>query len=889
MPDVHIDTDTTVGAGSRDGDPATPYISWNEAWEAEDANITGGSTWNFFFRGAAADTAKVTIDGVFGGTAVTLNFYPWHREFGAEGSADDGWYRGNEEWSEDHYRLFTSQSTGSDHEVINVNMADSTNAHEVLFQALQIGGDGTSRTRLINTYDADSVSAWVRMRQCRFNNESTYSGAGGPRVFYNASSAVHSVEYTNNLSVDDGTEDMSVINLNESTAGSKVCLVYNNTHIKTNSSGGEDFLDDVSGWGVTAKNNVCYATGGGAQNAVEMDTDSAGTGGSDTKDYNASVQSDDRGTNGYTLISGDFEDYAGGDYRPKASQTHAWGTNGETNADDSDVPTVDINGYPRNYKTGEGTAIGCFTRNDEGNRIYVDTDTVVAPGSRDGAAATPYEDWDEAWEAEDANILADRGIWNFYLKGTAADTVRPVIDGAFNTTGDPCTVNFYPWHTTFGAESDADDGWYTGNDELSTSHYRLDTSVSGSGDTTRLVILDWGFQSSVTANRVNIQGLQFRVTGSGATPICVEARQGNAVEWLDVHQCRMVITNTGSNPRFIRTDSGGPGGKTNVYSTNVLMTYNGTLTASGFNHNDSGPPKKESLIYNVTAVYTSTGGEDFIDDVTNWTCTVKNVVAYANDVAADINFDLIGGDDTIDHNASQTSGDRGTNGFAIVTGDFENYSGADYRPAASQTNAWGTGGESNDTDAWAPYVDITGTAHPASAPIGAFNPAPSSGSTDDLLADDVEFAMEVTAPAIGQLHKLLADDVEMAMELSVPVLGQVHKLQAEDVEMAMEVTAPVLTSNDNDNLLAEDVEFAMEVSTPVMGQLHKLTGVSVEMAMELSVPVLGQVHKLQAEDVEMAMELTVPTAGIAEPAPEPEPPGEKDATFTGSSGWGHKY
>jgi hypothetical protein len=48
-----------------------------------------------------------------------------------------------------------------------------------------------------------------------------------------------------------------------------------------------------------------------------------------------------------------------------------------------------------------------------------------------------------------------------------------------------------------------------------------------------------------------------------------------------------------------------------------------------------------------------------------------------------------------------------------------------------------------------------------------------SGSVDNLLADDLESASEVTTPTLGQVHAITADDVESASEVTSPALGLV--------------------------------------------------------------------------------------------------------------------
>ena len=132
-----------------------------------------------------------------------------------------------------------------------------------------------------------------------------------------------------------------------------------------------------------------------------------------------------------------------------------------------------------------------------------------------------------------------------------------------------------------------------------------------------------------------------------------------------------------------------------------------------------------------------------------------------------------------------------------------------------------------------------------------------SSGTDDLLADDVESASEVTAPSIGQEHDLLANDVESASELTSPVIGQEHALTAVSVESASEVTTPALA--EIHALTADDVESASEVTAPAIGQEHALGATDVESASEVSSPAVGQEHALLANDVESASEVSAPT------------------------------
>lgn len=131
-----------------------------------------------------------------------------------------------------------------------------------------------------------------------------------------------------------------------------------------------------------------------------------------------------------------------------------------------------------------------------------------------------------------------------------------------------------------------------------------------------------------------------------------------------------------------------------------------------------------------------------------------------------------------------------------------------------------------------------------------------ASSVDDLLADDVESASEVSTPAIGQEHDLSADDVQSTSELTSPVIGQVHGLLANDVEASTEVSAPSLS--ETHALLADDVESTSEVTGPAFGQAHALLATDTQSVSELTAPNVGQDHSLLATSVESGSELTAP-------------------------------
>lgn len=334
--------------------------------------------------------------------------------------------------------------------------------------------------------------------------------------------------------------------------------------------------------------------------------------------------------------------------------------------------------------------------------VYWNTD--VAPGGI-GTPADPYASWNEAWEAEDVNILPGE-TWNFYATGLTEDLVAPVIDG-LPTSGAPVTINFFPWHTEFGAESDHPNGWYRGNGHWSTAHYRHRNNTANN------VLVN--FTSNTIAHVVRFQGLQIANNRTVVSPKVIQFQKGlgsnGTTLYLD--QCRLWLNTMGSaNPRIIRGESGSSssdsGGRANIRSSNCLMIYSGTNNCSAYNLNSTFGTK-DAVICNTTVIYDA-GGEDFIDDVDGWECTLLNNVADAT-AGGQIKMDLTatGGVDFVGTTATVNAADRVNGGFAVSkTGDFVDHAGRDYRPAVSQTNAWGTGGTTNADNPLIPTVDIRG-------------------------------------------------------------------------------------------------------------------------------------------------------------------------------------
>ena len=134
-------------------------------------------------------------------------------------------------------------------------------------------------------------------------------------------------------------------------------------------------------------------------------------------------------------------------------------------------------------------------------------------------------------------------------------------------------------------------------------------------------------------------------------------------------------------------------------------------------------------------------------------------------------------------------------------------------------------------------MGVTGT-YPSMAALAMI--AAASGSTDTLLANDIESASEVTSPAIGQIHALLATSVQSLSNVGTPTITQLHALLATSVQSLSEVGAPTLSQLGTDVLLAASIESASQVSTPALTQLHALLATSIESLSEVSNPVLDR-------------------------------------------------
>lgn len=133
---------------------------------------------------------------------------------------------------------------------------------------------------------------------------------------------------------------------------------------------------------------------------------------------------------------------------------------------------------------------------------------------------------------------------------------------------------------------------------------------------------------------------------------------------------------------------------------------------------------------------------------------------------------------------------------------------------------------------------------------------PLAATGDNLLADDVESAGEVTSPVIGQLQILLADSVQATCENSLPDFTQKNILLANNAETNSEVSLPLAA--ESNVLLADAVQSTSEVTNPVVSQEHTFISVSAEGTSEVSVPLFTQLQTLLADDSESTSELSAP-------------------------------
>ena len=78
-----------------------------------------------------------------------------------------------------------------------------------------------------------------------------------------------------------------------------------------------------------------------------------------------------------------------------------------------------------------------------------------------------------------------------------------------------------------------------------------------------------------------------------------------------------------------------------------------------------------------------------------------------------------------------------------------------------------------------------------------------SGTTNDLLADNLQSTSSVSTPTLGQTHVLLADDLQSTSSVSTPTVGQVHVLLADNLQSASSLSTPSI--NQTHVLLADNL------------------------------------------------------------------------------------
>ncbi len=195
--------------------------------------------------------------------------------------------------------------------------------------------------------------------------------------------------------------------------------------------------------------------------------------------------------------------------------------------------------------------------------------------------------------------------------------------------------------------------------------------------------------------------------------------------------------------------------------------------------------------------------------------------------------------------------------FSVASPWSESDEGASGRLAGVGA-AWGTLVVATAGSSGSPEI-TSSTSDGASVMTFAIAPA---GTEDNLTADDVESASEVSTPAIGQKHSLTAASVESDAELSSPALSEVTPavdLFAEDAESTSEVSAPVF--GQIHVFAAIDIDAPSEVSMPALGQIHALGAGDAESVSEVSSPSIGQAHSLNAGSVQSSAEVGLPSIG----------------------------
>lgn len=134
------------------------------------------------------------------------------------------------------------------------------------------------------------------------------------------------------------------------------------------------------------------------------------------------------------------------------------------------------------------------------------------------------------------------------------------------------------------------------------------------------------------------------------------------------------------------------------------------------------------------------------------------------------------------------------------------------------------------------------------------------GTSDNLLADDVESASSTTAATIGQTHALTANGAESASSTQAATIAQTHDLSSVDVESSSQLTVPTLTEqNTTDSLSANDVQSVSTVTQPAISQVHSLAANDAESASEVTAATIGQEHALTSVDISSLSSVSQPS------------------------------
>lgn len=125
------------------------------------------------------------------------------------------------------------------------------------------------------------------------------------------------------------------------------------------------------------------------------------------------------------------------------------------------------------------------------------------------------------------------------------------------------------------------------------------------------------------------------------------------------------------------------------------------------------------------------------------------------------------------------------------------------------------------------------------SPKRIFVPEVVSGTTNDLLADNLQSTSSVSTPTLGQTHVLLADDLQSTSSVSTPTVGQSHVLLADNLQSASSVSTPSISQTHV--LLADNLQSVSTLSTPSLGgTLNALLANDLQSVSTLSIPVLRQ-------------------------------------------------